>query len=62
MGRQIAVFSARAEPASQQSGQSSIGEAYEVVRELKKGSNYICMAWLPSGTDFEPSKRAKEAT
>ena len=67
MGRQIAVFSsnqvallALSQP-RQQSGQSSIGEVYNVVRVLKRRGNLVRLVWLPFNADFEPSRKAKEA-
>jgi hypothetical protein len=66
-GRQIAVFSsnqaallALSQP-PQQSSQSSIEEVYNAVRALKRRNNRVRLVWLPSGVDFELSRKAKEA-
>jgi ribonuclease HI len=65
--RQITIFTsnqgvllALSKP-KHQSGQSSIGQVYDAVRNLRKGGNHICVVWVPTQAEFTLGKTAKGA-
>lgn len=67
VGRQITIFTrnqaallALSQP-RRQSGQTSIREVYETVRELRRRGNRVLSAWVPSQGQFELGKMAKKA-
>jgi hypothetical protein len=66
MGRHITIFTSNqaailavSQPA-QQSGQTSIREIYDIVRELKTSGNWVRIMWVPSRGVFDLSEKAKE--
>jgi len=67
VGRQITIITSNqgallaTNQPNHQSGQTSIGEVYELARILRKGGNSISMIWMPSQGSFELDRRAKEA-
>jgi hypothetical protein len=67
LGRRITIFTsnqgallALSKP-MHQSGQSSIGQVYDAVRNLRKGGNHVCIAWVPTQEEFILGGRAKES-
>ena len=66
MGRHITIFTSNqaailavSQP-RQQSGQTSIREIYDIVRELRISGNWVRIMWVPSQRVFDLSEKAKE--